>query len=246
MRDDVYQVHSPNTETATRWVLEEPSWKEVARGVVLEDDFHPLTIKALYVTGLIYQSCLAVNLLLNPEQLTSTTFYPSYAVFSAAVELLGRCVRGNPTDRENAKDLTAGFQWLASPSLREYSAVPESHVLAKTINFPWTIGDLVSLRHFSAHGQAVNRTTTRDFDYLVLEPLPKSLGAGMRAYLRQLMSVEAVATNLANASISPLRSRPIFDALWGFMSDRDDFPENVERAILRMDWSYKSPFLRSG
>jgi hypothetical protein len=214
--------------------------------VVTEGSFDALTIKALYVTGVIFHLCLAVNILLDPQNLTPTVFYPAYAVFASAIDLLGRCITGNVTDRKTNNDLITGFKWLARPYADQYATVDESSVLITTANFSYTIRSLVALRHFAAHGQAILRSDAADFDLLVLGELPPVLGAAIQEYLTELTRNAAMATNLARASIAPFQSRPIFDALWEFMSLEDRFPEKVAGAVRSMDWSYKSPLGRLG
>jgi hypothetical protein len=241
-----YQVHPPSPAFREEWSLHAPEWLGIARGVVSEGSFDALTIKALYVTGVIFHLCLAVNILLDPQNLTPTVFYPAYAVFASAIELLGRCITGNTTDRRTNTDLITGFKWLARPSANQYPTVDESTVLITTANFSYTIKGLVALRHFAAHGQAILRPDVADFDLLVLGELPPVLGAAVQEYLTGLTRDATMATNLARASIAPFQSRPIFDALWQFMSLEDGFPEKVARAVRSMDWSYKSPLARLG
>jgi len=248
MTNAPFKVH-PITHAPSNWDDQGLAWSQLARGIISDDTFDSLTIKALYIAGLIYDLCSAVNVLLAPENRTITTFYPAYAIFASTVELLGRCITGNDTEHNNSKDLTAGFQWLANSSAETYRTVSEDHVLITTRNFPYTIRELKALRNFAAHGQAVMQTKDFRFDFfdpLVLGEFPPILAHAVEAYLTQLTSSEALSTNLATASIRPLQSQPILEATWTLMSAKEPFPAIVAKVIGEMDWSYKSPLARLG
>lgn len=249
MTNALFRVHSI-THASSNWDDQRLAWSDLASGIISDGTFDPLTIKALYVAGLIGDLCSAVNILLAPQNSTVTTFYPAYAIFASTVELLGRCVTGNDTEHRNRKDLTSGFQWLADSSIETYTSISDDHVLIRTINFPYTIKELKAMRHFAAHGQAVMQTKDFKFDYdfdpLVLGQFPPILANAMEAYLSQLTTSEALSANLATASILPLQSQPILEAAWTLMSSKESFPAIVAKAIGRMDWSYKSPLSRLG
>jgi len=207
----------------------------------VEGSTDPLTIKAFYVTGLISHLCHSVNILLDPKNLTEATYYPAYGVFASADELVGRCIRGNIEEWGARKDLTAGFQWVAQPLWTTYAEVVDEFVIVKDSNFPHTISDLVALRNFAAHGQAVNQSEVQEFDYLVLGRLQPHFAAAMEAYLALLVTSDEAAANLARANISPFRGRPILDGAWPFAPGPDSFPRSVGEAIRGMDWNYKNP-----
>ena len=240
MTDILFKV-CPLASPPKNWNQQEQAWLQIARGVVSEGTFDPLTIKALYITGLVYDLCSAVNILLAPNNPTPTTFFPAYTVFSSMVELLGRCLAGNSTDHGSGEDLTTGFKWIARASGEVYSAVSEDQVLITTRNFPYTIKELVRLRHFAAHGQAVIKIEDFDFDPLVLGEFPPTLANAMEAYLTQLTSNETLASYLAKASIRPFHSQPIMKLVWELTFTKEWLPTMDARAIRKMDWSYKSP-----
>lgn len=244
MSQTPYTLFTPPSNLVPEWDEEASAWDQLAKGVLIEGSTDPLTVKALYVTGLVIHSCLSVNILLAPTNLISTTYYAAYSVFASAVELIGRCIRGNRTARETGRDLAAGFKWVAQPIASEYAQVPDDFCLLRTSNYPYSISDLVALRHFSAHGQAINPSKIRDFDYLVLAAVQPPFAAGIQAYLEQLASLAQMAANLARSSIAPFRNRPVFDAVWPFPADGHAFPASVGDAIRRMDWSYKDPLAR--
>jgi hypothetical protein len=236
-----YKVIPPSVDYMDQWNLEAPAWRFVARGVVTDDAFDPLTLKAIYVTGLMLESCRAVHVLLGPENLTPTVFYPAFAVFASTIELLGRCINGNASHRNTGNDLATGFKWLHRPNPLDFRCVPETQEVIATKNYPYTIADLVALRNFAAHGQAVNLSEIRTFDFLILGEFPPIVSRGVAGYLAALPSSEYLSTGLAKASVSPFRNDPIFQVVWEFMSDPHTFPSKVAAAINQMDWTYKSP-----
>ena len=238
---NAYRVCPPNAEYMDEWNLEAPAWRFAARGVVTDDAFDPLTLKAIYVTGLILESCRAVHVLLSPENPTPTVFYPAFAVFASAIELLGRCINGNASPRNTGNDLATGFKWLHRPNLLDFHCVPDTQEVVATKNYPYTIADLVALRNFAAHGQAINLSDIRTFDFLILGEFPPVLSRGVSGYLAALQSSEYLSTSLAKASVAPFRNNPIFEVIWRFMSDPHTFSSKVAAAISQMDWSYKSP-----
>jgi len=238
---NLYGVYPPTADIQQAWQSQEAAWRFVARGVVIDDSYDPLAIKAIYVTGLIFHSCQAVQILLSPNNPTATMFYPAFAVFASAIELLGRCLTGNPSARNTGNDLAIGFRWLHRPNPVDFEDVAEGQVIVRTQNYAYTISDLIALRNFAAHGQALNLSEIRSFDYLVLGGFPVLLSRGIAEYLNALTTTELLASNLARASIAPFRNNPIFDIIWQFLSDANTFPAKVATAISRMDWTYKSP-----
>ena len=127
MTSTPFIVHPP-TPAPSNWGDEESAWSILAKGIVSDGSFDSLTIKALYITGLVYDLCSAVNILLAPENPTTPNFYPAYTIFASTIELLGRCITGNATDRSSGNDLISGFQWLVSSSIETLANVPEDSV----------------------------------------------------------------------------------------------------------------------
>lgn len=214
-------------------------WTELGASVGANPKFNALTLKALYITGLVLALCRSVNLLLSKDYLISTTYYPAYAVFASTIDLLGRCLRGNGKTKQSMQDITEGFKWLANPNFDAYGAIPKDHILVKTILYDYTIEDLVNLRNFAAHGQGANKAKIQDFDYFVLSKMPPIIGSAVQYYLHELTLNEMLAANLAKALVTPYRNRPVFDALWGFQATMDLFPMHVGQSLYNLDWSYK-------
>jgi hypothetical protein len=62
----------------------------------------------------------------------------------------------------------------------------------------------------------------------------------MENYLSELRSSEKLCNQLAKASITPYRNRPVFDSVYGLQADEDNYPASVRRVIQSQDWTYKS------
>lgn len=240
MATQLYNIH-PSTQVAAsaEWKAEARQWEELNRGIGGNSDFDPLAIKGFYVIGVILTNCRSVNILLSGDHLISTVFYPSYAVFASAVELLGRCIRGNKLSSGNTEDLRTGFKWLKAPTLNMYQAVDKSDLLVSTSR-DYPIEELTQLRHFTAHGQAIKHSIVRSFDYLILGQMPPLIGSGIESYLRELRTSSTLADSLARASVSPYRDRPIFEGIWDApLYDADLYPASIGNKFRQMDWTYK-------
>jgi hypothetical protein len=74
--------------------------------------------------------------------------------------------------------------------------------------------------------------------------MPPLLAGGVEQYLFALQSSQDLCNNLANAALTPLRRRPIFDGLWSFQADADKYPASVADFIRGQNWNYKSPLDR--
>ncbi len=244
MTNYVYNVYrDAPTSQIEDWPIQEKQWRRLGDEIGARREFLPLTIKALYVVGLILASCRSVSLLLSGDLLISTTYYPAYMVFSSSVELLGRCISGNRTTSKSTIDLQTGFRWLAETKYPDCYDISFSHQLVKTKNFSYTVDDLVAIRNFTAHGQAIS-SDLNQFDYLILEEFPPLLGEAIGRFLDQLSISENLANNLASASIVPYRNRPVFDSLWATDADNLKFTRSIADLINKMDWSYKTQKFR--
>jgi hypothetical protein len=236
-----YNVRFPAAlSNAKKWQTEALEWAKLNYAASNNDGFKPLTAKALYITGIILDYCHCVTILLDEEHFISTAFYPAYATFASAVELLGRCINGNRTKKNAGNDLTTGFKWLAAPAANKYQSISDNHILVHTGN-AYPIKELVALRNFSAHGQGVNPSTFKRFDHFILEKMPALIGNAMEAYLTELKSSDDLANNLGKALVTPYRSQPISDVSWGFHHQNDPakLATLIGDAICKMDWSSK-------
>jgi len=197
------------------WKQDSAQWKQLNPG---NPDFHPLTVKAGYVVGIIYGICECVSRLLSSSVLARQTGYvPAYGIFASGVEILGRCVKGE--SKSHKPTLKAGFQWLAKPDPTSYHKVDKNKVLIRTAQRAYTIEELEGLRNYAAHGQA-----TAEFysiDYEILAELHPLLRDGLECYWSKLTlpGNDELSTALARANIIALRDWPVFRC-WSLF-DRD-------------------------
>lgn len=243
------------TDPPSNWTEEAQRWRTLNATQILIDGqvlsghpgFFPLTIKAAYVIGVIHDLCSAVSyLLLNPQ--TRQQFYiPAYGIFASGVDLLGRCLQGNTTHQaglsRNNPDILAGFKWLHTPSYPAYELVERDAALITTNQTTYSIDMLMSLRHFSAHGQATTNIQIyefRDIDNEILAHMPVLLARGLENYWQALgASVpigvsELLCNQLARTNIAGFRNGPIYTSWRLFQGDgRGDSITNIFR---RFNW----------
>jgi len=182
-------------------------------------NFFPLTTKAFYVLGVIYQICQSVSLLLASEKREST-YIPAYGIFASGIELLGRCITGNSSAHKASNDLKAGFWWLAKAS---YQNVDGNYEIIETSTRKYTIADLVALRHFAAHGQATMSKPVKFDDELfsrIANPDKHLIADGLEHYWARVQDNEEICNRLAKANVIPFRDPPLLKTLELFSSNR--------------------------
>lgn len=224
------------------WDAEARNWRQLNADVGGNEDFGPLTIKAVYVIGVIYAICESVSHLLDHSKAKETTYIPAYGVFASGIELLGRCVNGNSGIQGCVEDLKTGFKWLAAKEL-DYKNVQDSSPIAD--NLPsYTIEMLTALRHFAAHGQAASGNTaavTNAFgnihDYEILSHMPPLIAAGLEKYWKQLQEDKDLCNQLAKANIIALRSRPVFESWKLFERDKSGKYPSVQEIFDKFKWN---------
>jgi hypothetical protein len=226
------------------WELQSSQWTQLNKDVGGNPDFYPLTIKAFYVFGIMLGACQSVSILLRDPLSTASTYYPAYAVFSSAIDLLGRCIRGNTNSTGTRYDLETGLQWLAKPILNDYVNTPITHVLFETPIASYNINDLIMLRHFTAHGQATVKQNIPPFDFFILERIHPYLSPAMESYWTLLRENELLCNRLAKANIQPYRNRPIFDTLLSFSADENGRYSSIGEVFSKFDWLHKNPLTR--
>lgn len=205
------------------WADEELEWVNLNKIINGCSDFYPLTIKAAYVIGVIHDLCESVSHLLSHPNAKYTTYIPAYGVFASGVELLGRCINGNQTTKDNTKDLLTGFQWLWLAFLRNHPSSTNTNVPVTTSTNAYTIEMLAALRHFAAHGQATSEKTSAGYkfgniDIEVLSYMPPLLSAGLEKYWSDLQQDDDLCNKLAQANVIALRDWPIENS-WVLFSD---------------------------
>ena len=147
------------------------------------------------------------------ENAWPVTYLPAFGVCASGIELLGRCLNGNTSTSGCVCDLTTGLEWLRSSSPQ--SGAPQS-AIAVTSYTRYDIDLLVTLRHFTAHGQATKAVTRAlAIDIELLNAFPWLIGNAMEKYWYELLNSDTCRRNLADASVIPLRSDPI-KKMWDF------------------------------
>ncbi len=233
------------TERITAWQDEAPRWQELNREAGGNPDFYPLTIKAAYVISVIHDLCESVTYLLRHPNARQVTYIPAYGLFASGIELLGRCVSGNPS-AGTARDLKTGFGWLAGSPPEPLERV----VLVRTCKASYDIGTLGALRHFAAHGQATSehsRTVGRYFavaDYELLAAMPLLLASGLERYRNELQGSESLCNRLARANVIAVRGAPVLKTWLLFPLRRSRNPERDTAGVYhtlteifgRFDW----------
>ena len=190
------------------WQQQAQEWQDLNREVNGNPDFYPLTIKFGYVLGVIHDICESVACLLHETQFARQTSYiPAYGLFASGVELLGRCVDGEPVLRRST--LRAGLRWLADPRFPQYEQVPENTVLIDTSQREYTIDELAHLRNFAAHGQATS--AFQAVDYQIISQLRPLLRDSLEDYWAKLTTDDdpGPCNRLALANVVRLRGWPV-------------------------------------
>jgi hypothetical protein len=220
------------------WQNEEQMWKTLSREAFGCQDFHPITTKAMYVLGVIHSICTSVTALLKGP--IAATYLPAYGVLASGIDLLGRCIRGNPTprtapQRDLPSDLLEGFRWLANSYYR--GQVPND-IIQTNNNRRYAIDYLVALRHFAAHGQATTRYQLQDIDYEIIERLKPLVIEGLDTYWERLKSDDQdLSNNLARANVMGFRALPVQVILELFSPDPVTGEDlSVLKLFNRFDW----------
>jgi hypothetical protein len=194
------------------WKQQAEEWRQLNESVGGNPAFFPLTVKAFYVFGVIYQICRCVTSLLASREPESITSIPAYGVLASGIEVLGRCIIGNPSARSEG-DLKAGFWWLATDSYQ--NNVDGNHVLIETTR-RYSIAELVALRHFAAHGQVMMKRPVQ-FDRGILaqmgNPDHHLIATGLERYWARVLDSEEICNRLARANIMIFPDSPLFTIL---------------------------------
>jgi hypothetical protein len=229
------------SEPVAGWDDQRQNWMRLNTESRGNREFSPLTIKAGYVIGVIHDLCASVEQLLRHSRAADVTYLPGYGVFAAAVELLGRCVRGNETSGDNSEDLKMGFRWLslcAEDDDTAHTHVPDDRVVLRTSKGDYTVLHLAALRHFAAHGQATSRTV-QDIDHEILSQAHRPLVDGLERYWNALKQQESLCNLLARANIIPLRNWPVLNS-WLLMQG-DGRGTSITEIFNRFHWCCPSP-----
>ena len=201
------KLQNPATVDQQDWIKEAQRWSDLNAEIGGNPGFFPLTIKAAYAFGVIHDICESVDWLLKHPQAWPVTYPSAFGLCASSMELLGRCLRGNQGTGNNTKDLTAGFHWLKSSSPK--NNIPPSAIAMTSYN-QYDVDRLVTLRHFTLHGQATKqkgKAITLDIELLAAFPL--LIGNAMERYWDRVLNSDDYCEKLARANVIPLRSAPI-------------------------------------
>ena len=207
------KLQNPTTVDQQEWAKEAKRWIDLNSEVKGHPGFFPLTIKASYVFGVIHDICESADWLLKHPQSWPITYPSAFGLCAASMELLGRCLRGNQGTGGNSKDLRAGFEWLKSSSPKD--GISPSAIAITSYN-QYDVDQLVTLRHFTLHGQATRQKgKVIALDIELLAGFPWLIGNAMERYWDQLLNSNDYCEKLACANVIPLRSDPI-SKMWRF------------------------------
>jgi len=187
-------------------------WIEIGKLAEANPEFTPLELKAFYVVGLIDDICQSVEWLLKAKDAWPDKYLPAFGVFASAVDLLGRCLTGNTT-ADVQGNLAVGFQYIARPiSEPPAKTLPREEadktIVVRTNHAVYTIGSLVDLRHYTAHGQAtVKDKPLPAVDVEILDSFPKLIGDAMETYWQGLKEKEEFCTRMGSARIATYSNR---------------------------------------
>lgn len=226
---------SPNAQ-----VYNAALWTELGKLSGANPEFTPLELKTFYVVGLIDDICQSVQWLLGAKDAWPNKYLPAFGVFASAVDILGRCLTGNETPDLN-ENLRVGFRYIASPTVEPPTKnvsedEAEQTIVVQTNHAPYTIGTLVSLRHYTAHGQAtVKHSTLPHVDTELLGLFPKLFGEAMETYWKGLTIQEEFCTRIGSARIDPYRNRadPLKNILTYFQQPQHPTMGSV---FYRLNW----------
>lgn len=208
------KVKTP-TVKLKNWSKEARRWKALNKRAGGDSRLYPLTIKAGYVIGVIYDICQSVSQLLAHPNAPQITYMPAYHVFSSGVEILGRCIRGNSDLWGSFADLQTGFRWLADS---EQLGLHDDTVLIKTSGREYTVDMLTALGYYAAHSGIKTKQKSGgmhhfgEIDPEILEKMPSLLTEGLERYWSELQSSELLCNKLAEARIIALQNWPVLES----------------------------------
>jgi hypothetical protein len=222
------------------WPRESRQWRALYRKAGGDGRLFPLTIKAGYVIGVIYGICESVSQLLGHPSAQQTTYLPAFHVFASAVEILGRCIRGNADAWGSVADLKTGFRWLAES---DQLGLHDDTVLVKTRSGKYTIDMLTALGYYAGYrGIKAKKKSgaTRHFgeiDPEILAKMPPLLAEGLQRYWNRLQRSKRLCNKLAQARIIALKDWPVLHSWLLLDRDGDGSVGPVSEVFSGFDWS---------
>lgn len=207
-------------------------WKKLNSEAGGNEEWPPIAIKAAYVFGLIYDLSESVDWLLKHPKAWPITYMTGVVTFLSAVELLGRCLNGDDKiHKPRNGNLSIGLKYLFCIG----DAFDSNKILMQTSHTEYSIGDIVNLRNYLAHGQATSKLVKVDIEFL--DKFPPRLANAMERYWNELQQDVDLCDKLAKANILPLRSIPV-ETMWDLL-EWDEIHQKyhtMTEVFSRFDW----------
>jgi hypothetical protein len=233
------KLKKPTTKVPN-WTKEAKLWGELRKAAGGSARHFPLTIKAGYVIGAMYDIFQSVSHLLRHPKARELTYVPAYQCFCSGVELLGRCIRGNTDLWGNVADLQAGFKWLAG---YEQVGLHDDTVVIKTKRQKYTVDMLTALGHYAGLGGATARRSHRGMrhagriDPEILEKMLPLLVEGLGRYWKKLQNSGRMCKHLARARVIGLKDWPVLST-WLLHDGHDGASvPSLADTFGQLDWS---------
>lgn len=102
--------------------------------------------------------------------------------------------------------MKAGFNYLITRQ-PDVPTSTQTLVVATTSHHSYSITEMVALRHFTAHGQAVNNQLPGQIDRELLSGFPTMIGDAMETYWKELKTSDEYCRRLGIANVRPLQNR---------------------------------------
>lgn len=211
------------------WEKESELWKKANEGIG-NSLFSGIVIKASYVMGLLHSLFESVDTLSKKKQEKELTFFPAFSVFASAIDLFGRCIKGERTEYKSCVKI--GFQ-----SVLDYNNKKEIN----TSTNKYDATDLTSLRNFAAHGIATNSNVKLKpimADWELLKILGNDSVKAFHEYWESLKTTDTGerCMMLAQANILIINPKPILNSWMLFEKNDNGEYESIEIIFKKFDW----------
>jgi len=205
------KLKSPSIKVKN-WDKKARLWRAMNREAGGPARRYPLTVKAGYVVGAVYDICASVGHLLQHPQAAQVTYLPAYQLYCSAVCLLGRCIRGNDDLWGGMADLQTGFRWIATSD--QVGLHDDTEVL-ETSQRSYSVDTLVALANYASQGKIPTAKQPKGMhqfgtlDTELLEQMPARMADGLQRYWDKLQGSERLCNRLAKARVIALRDWPV-------------------------------------
>jgi hypothetical protein len=191
----------------------------------------------------VYDICQSVDCLLQHPEAKASTYVPAYQTFCSAVELLGRCIRGNIDLWGNVADLHTGFKWLAES---EQVGLHDDTVVIKTGRQKYTVDLLTALGHYAGLDQAKGGRGFKGMRHAgridpdILDKMLPLLVGGLERYWEELQESDLMCNRLARARVIGLHDWPVLEN-WLLRTGHDGASvPTLSDTFGKLDWSLES------